>query len=574
MGRTKQVAVTATLLSLGFALAACGGTQNVQTSQSKPTPGGTILYAQAPQTSYNWYIPIVDAQYDYNAGLYDEIYKPLLWVNNNYSINWKTSVADKITYNTSGTIYHIFLNHKWHWSNGTPVTSKDLLFTWDVIKAASQPTAPAPWPYVGAGTGDIPNGVKSVVANNNYEVTITLKQPTNQQWFIYNGIIQLVPMPHVWDVKKNMTAELKYLGDEATNPHFVSLVDGPFKLGKVVQNQSWTMLPNKQYSGHKSIVNKIVLVYEASSAAEFAALHTGTANMGYLDPSQWGSRQELTSKGDVITPEYTFGFFDTALNMFPNSPVKNIFDKLYVRQAMQMSLNAQAINTYVYHGTAPAIDGPLPRHPMTKFYDPVLNKNPYPYNPSAAKKLLESHGWRDEGGIMTRGNEKMDFTMMYPSGTASSVQAAEIMQQDWAKVGIKITLKGEPFGNLISIASPGSNTPWDMATGTGWYYDGPGFYPSGDGLFNTGASSGFGYSSPTEDRLIAATHKPYATPAENMKVFDQYEVYTAKQLPVLWVNNAATLAVHLPDVHNSVKYADASPGIPQMQYWWVSSSNS
>lgn len=560
--------------ALALSLGACGSSSVAHSADRAlhPTAGGTIVFAQTPQTTYNWYIPIVDAQYDYNAGLYDEIYKPLLWINNNYSINWKSSVADRITYNKSGTIYHIFLNPKWHWSNGMPVTSKDVLFTWDVIKAASATNAPSPWPYVGAGTGDIPNGVRSVVANGSDEVTITMKQPTNQQWFIYNGIIQLVPMPHVWDVKSNMTAELKYLGTEATNPNFVSIVDGPFKLGKVVPNQSWTMVPNPRYSGHKSIVKKIVLLYEASNAAEFAALKTGTANIGYLDPSQWGSRKELTAQGDTITPEYYFAFFDDALNMFPNSPVRKIFDLLYVRQAMQMGLNAQAINQYVYHGTAPAIDGPIPQKPLTKFYDPVLNRNPYPYNPKQGRRLLESHGWHEVGGVMTKGLEKMVFTMLYPSGNTSYEQAAEIMQEDWSLEGIKITLKGEPFGDLISMVSSGSKTPWDMATGTGWYYDGPGFYPSGDGLFNTDAPSGFGYSSPTEDALIDATHKPYPTTAATMKVFDQYEVYTAKQLPVLWLNNPAALVVHLPDVHNSVKYADASPGIPQMQYWWVSSS--
>lgn len=72
--------------------------------------------------------------------------------------------------------------------------------------------------------------------------------------------------------------------------------------------------------------------------------------------------------------------------------------------------------------------------------------------------------------------------------------------------------------------------------------------------------------------MINATHIPYPTNAQNMNAFFKYEVYTAKHLPVLWMNNPASLVVHAPNVHNSVKYADASPGIPQMQYWWVSSS--
>lgn len=568
-------------VSLALVVTGCGSTTNSSTGSAgqsatslKPTPGGTIVIAQAAQTNYNWYLPITDASFDYNAGLYDEIYKPLLWINNNYSINWQSSIANKITYNKSGTIYHVFLNPKWKWSNGQPVTSKDVLFTWHVIQAASSANAPAPWPYVGEGTGDIPSGIKSVVANNPYEFTVTLDQPANQQWFIYNGLIQLVPMPAAaWDIHKNIMKEIKYLGEEATNPNFISVVDGPFKLQKAVPNQYWTLIPNPEYSGHKSIVSKIILAYEASNTAEFAALRTGEVNVGYMDLSQIGSSKALTSQGDSIVPEYTFGYFDTELNLFPGSQVRGIFKNLYVRQAMEMGINNQAINQYIYHGYADPIDGPIPNIPKTKFYDPALNTNPYPFNIAAGKKLLESHGWKLVNGVMTKGSEKMKFTMLYPSGTLSETDAVELMQQDWAQEGIDIQVKPLSFSSLISLTSDVKNpNGWQMATGLGWYYDGPGFYPSGGGLFGTGASSGDGYSNSEEDALIHATHLPYPTEQQNMQVFFKYEEFTAKHLPVLWQNNQATLTVHAPNIHGTIQYADASVGIPQMQYWWVSPS--
>lgn len=577
--KTRAVGVVA-MTSFGILafVVGCGTTASTVVTKSRsstpqaPTAGGTIIDAQSPQTNYNWYIPITNASFDYNAGLYDEIYKPLLWINNNYSINWKSSVADKITYNSSGTVYHVFLNPKWKWSNGQPVTSKDVLFTWDVIKAASAANAPAPWPYVGAGTGDIPNGVRSVKKNGKYELTVTLKKPANQQWFIYNGLIQLVPLPSsVWDIHKNIDKEIKYLGSEATNPKFVSVVDGPFKLSKVVQNQYWTLVPNENYSGHKSIVHKIIFAYEASNSSEFSALKSNTVNVGFLDLSQYGSRSSLLSQGDVITPMYTFGYLDTELNMFPGSPVRKIFDKLYVRQAMQMGTDSQAINQSIYHGYAPPIDGPIPTVPETQFYDSALSKNPYPFNIEKGKKLLEAHGWKLVDGVMTKGNQKLKFTMLFPSGTQSESDTAVVMKQDWAKEGIDVTLKPMPFSTLISVTSNTKDpSAWQIATGLGWDYDGPGFYPSGGGLFGTGAPSGDGYSNSEEDSLIQATHEPYPTRQKNMSVFYQYELYTAKHLPVLWLNNTATLSVHAPNVHGTVKYADASPGIPQMQYWWVS----
>ncbi|WP_258111788.1 peptide ABC transporter substrate-binding protein [Alicyclobacillus sp. SP_1] len=547
-------------------------------SSTKVTKGGIITIAESAQTNLNWFIPIVNAEDDSvdNTVFYDQLYKPLLWINNNYTINYKSSIADKITYNKAGTVYHVFLNPKWHWSNGQPVTSKDLMFTWNVVKAASSAKAPSPWPYVGAGTGDIPNGIKSVVPNGKYEVTFTLDKPANQQWFIFNGLIQLTPMPAaVWDIHKNIMKEIKYLGANATNAMFDKVVDGPFMVQSAIPSQAWTLVPNPNYDGHKSTVKKVVFDYEASTAAEFSAVKTGAVNVGYIDFSQLGSKGALTSMGDKITPQYSFGMFYTDLNMFPGSKVKSLMDKLYIRQALHMGQDLQGIDTSIYKGYGPPIDGPIPTTPVTQFLDPALNTNPYPFNIAAGKALLEKHGWKEVHGVMTKDGKPLKLLMIYASGSTSGMDVAELMKEDWAKEGIDVTLKPMPFTTEISVTSnPKDASQWDMATGSGWDYNGPGFYPTGGQLFATGAPSGFGYSSKKEDELIAATHKPYATEAETMKHFFAYEDYTAKQLPFLWANNVASLTVTAPTVHNAIKYSDSAVGFPQIQYWWVSPSAS
>ncbi|SHJ76982.1 peptide ABC transporter substrate-binding protein [Alicyclobacillus tolerans] len=541
-----------------------------------PTPGGTIIFAEPPQANLNWFFPLFNIQDDGvdNAQLINMLYKPLLWINNQFEIDWNSSIASKITYNRQGTVYHVFMNSKWHWSNGHPVTSKDILFSWHVIQAASAANAPSPWPYVGAGTGDIPNGIKSLKANGPYEFTVTLDHPANQQWFIYNGLIQLTPLPaSAWDKYQNIQKEIKYLGDEATHPMFDTVVDGPFQLVSAVPNQSWTIVPNPRYSGHKSIVNKIIFQYEASNTAEFSGLRTGSINVGYLDPSQYGSRQALLSKGEVITPQYAFGYFETQLNMFPGSPVRRLFDKLYIRQALQMGIDNESIDQAVYHGFAPPLDGPIPQIPHTAFFDSQLSQNPYPYNPQKGKQLLEAHGWKLVNGIMTKGAQKLKFTMIYAAGSASEQNQVEIMKQDWAQEGIDVTLKSMPASTQESITYNAKNPgDWEMSNGLAWFYNGPGYYPSGGQLFATNAPSGFGYSNPEEDALIAATHQPYATPEEAMQAFYKYEYFTALHLPVLWDGNVATLAVHAPQVHGTVLYGNALTGFPQMNYWWVSSN--
>lgn len=584
MKMAKSVAVVMTTMAgAAMLVSGCGSTGTTNstgnsaggnsTGASQPTKGGTIDYALPAQTNLNWFIPEFNAANDslYNDQLIVQMYKPLLWINNDYTINWNSSIANKITYNKQGTVYHVFLNKKWKWSDGTPVTSKDLMFSWNVVKAASASNAPKPWPFVGVGTGDIPNGVQSVVANNNYEVTFTLKKPANQQWFEYNGLMQLTPMPaHAWNKYTSMTQELKYLGNNAGNLMFDKVVDGPFEPVSATSSQSWVLKPNPSYAGHKSTVNKLVFQFESSTTAEFSALKSGAINIGYLDASQLGSKSALTSQGDTMTPQYQFGIFWTEMNMWPTSPTKSIFNQLYVRQALQMSMDNVGISKNIYKGYAVPLDGPIPTTPKTQFISSQLQTNPYPYNLQKAKKLLTSNGWVEKNGVMTKGNQKMNFTLMYVTGSTASTDATELLKEDWAKIGVQVTLKGEPFSTFISITSNPKDHSWDLATGSGWIYNGPGFYPSGGQLFASTAPSGTGFSNPTEDQLIAATHLPYATAQLTMQHFFAYENYTAKILPFLWGQNVGILSIVAPNVHNYQKYAEPSAGLPQLQYVTVS----
>lgn len=583
MRKSKPImALGALTTGLTLAITGCGSSPtnatNVTnatappTSQQTPQSGGTVDYALPTQTNINWYMPIVNSGYDslYNFQLIDMLYKPLLWVNNQYKIDWNSSVASKVTYNSAGTVYHVFLNPKWHWSDGTPVTTKDILFTWKVIQAASAPNAPSPWPYVGAGTGDIPNGVQSIVATGTYEFTVTLKKPANQQWFMYNGISQLTPLPaQAWDKYKNMTQELTYLGKNATNPSFDTVVDGSFQLQSAKSSQSWTLVPNKTYDGHKSLLKKFVFVYEGSNAAEFAGMKTGANNVGYLDLSQYGSRGSLTSQGDVISPGYGFGFFDAELNMLPGNPLGATFKQLYVRQALEMGIDQPQMNTSLNHGYAPPQYGPVPTVPKTQFLDPRLQQPLYPFNPQKGKQLLEAHGWKMVNGVMTKGSQQLKFTLIYSGGSNLNTQTVELIKEDWAKEGVDVTLKPLPFATLEGeISNPKDAGSWGVAADQGIIYAGT--YPTGGQLFEPGGLDNFGYSDPKENALIAATHQPYATAAQSNQAYDNYEYYTAQQLPVLWMNNNGSLSVHASTVHQSVKYGNPLTGISQFNYWWIS----
>jgi peptide/nickel transport system substrate-binding protein len=576
---TRRIALASGLALTLTALAAGCGVNPTATNARvapavKPVNGATIVYALPTQTNINWYLPISNSADDslYNFQLVDQMYMPLFYISRNYTIDWADSIAKNVTYNPQGTVYHVFLNPKWKWSNGQPVTSADVLFTWNVIKAASAKNAPPPWPYVGAGTGDIPTGVKSVVANGKYEVTVTLKQPANQEWFIYNGLNQLTPMPTTWDkYPGNITQEIKYLGSEATNWHFVanSVVDGPYKLVKAISSQEWRLVPNSSFPGVKARDN-VVFAYQTSSANEFAGLKTNAIQVGYVDLSDWNARGQLTN--DRLFPTYGMDYFDIELNMQPNAQngLGSVFQNLYVRQALEDAIPQQQIDTAVFHGFGPPQYGPIPTVPSTIYLAPQLKKPLYPYNLAHAKAILTSHGWRMQNGVMTKDGKQLAFTLMYSSGSEEINQQMEIIAASWSQIGVKVTLKPTPFATLLGIIdSPSQASKWDAAGGQGIIYGGS--YPSGGELFgSTGGLNNFGYRNKEEDALIAATHTPYPNQAINLQHFYKYEVYTAEQLPNLWTNQTSTIVAVEKDVYGVNRTTvNAVVGIPLMNYWWV-----
>ena len=584
MKRNSVALASGLLLASSLALAGCGSSTSPSATPKSTTPqyGGTIVTALPADTNVNWYFPLMNGLQDslYNSWIQDLMYKPLFSLNGNGSINYSRSIASAITPNASGTQYTVTMNPKYKWSNGTPVTSTDVLFTWHIIQGASAKNAPAPWPYVGAGTGDIPSGVKSVVADGLHKFTVTLNQPANQQWFIYNGLIDFTPLPKAafdkygTSTPSKMHQELVWLGQIATNPTnpAYQVVDGPFKLVSATASQSWVFKPNPSYNGHKAYVSKLIFQYETSNTAEFAAIKTGAIQFGYLPNSLYKERNSVAGyKFSLFTP---LGYNDVIVNMnhgnkqaSQNAPngVSNIFDQLYVRQALQYGINQPAINTAAFQGNGIVEDGIVLPTPKTIFYDPNL-KLLYPYNPAQGKKLLEDNGWHEVNGVMQKNGQQMKFTLDYSSGSNAFVQEVTLLKEGWAQEGIQVTLVPQPFSTIVAL----TNDQWNMEDygGISW----GGSYPTGGGLFGTpgvGLNSQ-GYSNPQMVHLIALTHQPYKTEAESLQALYNFQAFVSKDLPILFVPYQSYYYLTANTVHGTVKYANPFNQGISPQYWWVS----
>lgn len=524
-----------------LALAGCGANTSPTVSQAQTTTPTAVTIALAPQTSPNWWFPVLSssAYSDLNMQMNAMMYVPLIHISKTDGIDFSRSLAQSITTNATGKVYTIHLNRKYRWSNGKPVTSADVVFTYNILKATSSGSSTLPWAYGGAGTGGLPSRWQSVVAKGPYTVLVTLNSPSNPVWFEHNGLGQIQPVPEsVWNKYPNdMTKELSYIKSVANSPgdSVYKVVDGPYHFAQAVPNQYWSFTKNAQYDGHKSSLSRVIFQYETSSSAEFAGLKSGTVQVGYLPASLWNARKKLTN--DVFYPGYLFGFNYIQPNLSPHAPngLGKVFDLPYVRQALEMGVPQQSIIKTFYHGYGVTETNPVPAQPPTQFTDPALSKPLFPFNPAAGKKLLQSHGWKDVNGVMTKNGVALKFTLLYVSGSNTDTSIVQLLKQDWAEEGVQVALSSEPFDTVLSTAQQSDPTKWNMAWwGGGWTYE-PDYYPTGGAFYATsaGANQG-GYSNSKMDTLIKASYLP-GTPAQTLKALFAYESYAAQQTPVIWL---------------------------------------
>lgn len=517
-------------------LAACGGSAPKTTTSASAS--STVVVALPVQTAPNWFFPILASSgyTDTNSQMNFMMYKPLVYITQKDAVDYSRSVAKSITSNTSGTRYVIHLNPRVVWSNGKPVTAQDVLFTWNVMKAASG-NGTLPWTYGGAGGGGIPTDWTSVTATNDSTVVVTLANPANQSWFIHNGLGQIVPVPaQVWNrYPSSMSRELSFIKSVSNQPtaSVYNVVDGPYKFDKMAPNQYWEFTPNVNYYGTKPTISHVLFQYETSSASEYSALKEGTVDVGYLPASMWQSRSDLRT--DKLWPAYLFGFNMARINQSPDAPghLGPVFSQRYVREALEMGIDQSGIINGIYHGQGVTEDGPVPSKPKTVFFDPSLTKAPYPFNPAAGKALLEQHGWRMVHGVMTKNGVALRFPLIFTSGSLSIQNTMELVKQNWAKEGIQVSLQPEPYDNVIAVMH-GDPSKWNAAYwGGGWTYQ-PDYYPTGGELFKTGAAANAGhYTSGTMDALIQSSYAPGSN-ADTLAHQFAYESWAVKDVPYLW----------------------------------------
>ena len=592
------VAGAAALLAVGIAACSSSSSPSSNTSSSSTpsstaaaVAGGNATVALPAGVTLNWiwpFIPLTSAN-EYNTEGFEEyMYRPLYEFGNNgnsVSVNYPLSLANQPVYTDGGKTVTISMKG-WKWSNGETVNADDVVFWLNMMEAEKAN-------YYGYTPGLLPDNLASYSATGPDTVVLHLKSAVSSIWFTYNQLAEITPMPEAWDVSSAsaaagsggcttdsakdkwakcdavfnfLTTQAKNVKTYATNPVW-AVVDGPWKLSSFSTASAGpvtSFVPNPDYSGApKAKLASFTYYAYTDDTTEYTALKTGQIDVGYIPsadlPPNSGSSVlpsvNPLGSGYNLQPAYQYGIFYMVIN-FNNPTIGPAFKQLYVRQALQDVVDQPGIDKAVYRGYAYPTSGGVPTQPKSQWVPSVQNENdgqgPYAFSVSTAKSLLTSHGWKEVGGVMTcesagtASNEcgagvtagtKLSLTMDYATGVQAFQEEVAVYKSDATQAGIAINLVPQSFNTIIgetTPCSPGPKCTWDILNFGGWNFNGPGFEPTGEPLFETGASSNPGsYTDSNEDKLINETHT-----SSSISVFDQYATYTAQQLPFIWLPNA------------------------------------
>ena len=614
--RLAAIAVTAAV-ALTAAACSSSGTSSTSGSSTSGTPvsGGTASVALPAGVTYSWIFPFYAIT---NASVYNDeqfqflMYRPLYMFggnsNTSVSVNYGLSPANPPVYSNGGKTVVVNLKG-WKWSDGETVDAQSLIFFLNMAKAEK-----TNWYAYSAGL--MPDNVVSYKATGPNQVTMQLNSAYSSIWYTYNQLAELNPMPLAWDVTSLgakpgsggcstdsaadgwakckavytfLTAQSKIASTYATSPLW-SVVDGPWKLSSFSTAGQVTMAANKSFSGTpKPKLSAVKFVPFTSDTAEYTALKTGQVDVGYIptqDLSQKPTNSWLPATNPLGSSYYLEPFFDYGIQYaqpnFNNPQVGFLVRQLYIRQAMQSAENQPGISTAIWRGYATPVSGPVPTVPTNEFLPAIQKENngqgPYPYDPAKAKALLTSHGWSEVGGVMTcqdpskcgtgiTKGEQLKMTFVYSTGIAAATATYQTIKSEESQIGIDVTLVGQSFDSIIGESLPcapmGPKCNVQVFAFGGWGFDGPGFEPTGEPLFATGAGSNSGnYSNPEMDKLINETHT-----SSSLAVFHQYATYAAQQLPFMWVPNPNPFQIQAVSskLHN-VAFSPMFTLLPE--YWY------
>ena len=233
---------------------------------------------------------------------------------------------------------------------------------------------------------------------------------------------------------------------------------GPYEVTKFVPGESLVLERFEKHWGEPAALDKVTMLYVPEVASRVTGLVNGEFDLiTNIPPDQ---APALAKKG-IRTQGVTWPMFHVWIIAQNNPPT----DDPRVRKALRLCTDRKALVDGLWGGLA----GVPTAHQFPEYGAPLYIEglNLIEYNPEEAKKLLAEAGYKGE-----------EMVVSHPGGYyLYGDLAAQVIQQQWAKCGLKLRLQEEDWATFHA------SQPHDKINFRAW--SNPMYYPDPMGAMDT-----------------------------------------------------------------------------------------
>ena len=409
------------------------------------------------------------------------------------------------------------------WGDGTPVTTADVMFTWE------------------AGRAEQSQFGNLQMYREIYDITVvddkTFTVHRNRVTYRYDLINDLRVVPAhleraIWEENPAEYPNRTLYVTDPTNP---GLWFGPYRVTEVESGAYIALEKNDTWYGHPPYFDRIVVRTIENTAALEANLLSGSIDKIHGSPGL--TIDQALAFADRHSDDYNIifqeGLIYEHIDVNHDNP---ILADIRVRQALMYAADRQTMVEQLFGGyqrVAPTSISPLD-------WIQTDDVGQYDYDPDRAIALLEEAGFTDiRDGVRHHAEtgERLSLDFMTTAGNRTRELVQQVLQSGWSDVGIEVVVSNQParvfFGGTLSrreftglamfawISSP-ENVPRTILHSEG--------IPTAE---NGWAGQNYmGFSDPRVDELIDSLEITLDAAAREPLWHELQQIY-AEQLPAL-----------------------------------------
>lgn len=314
-----------------------------------------------------------------------------------------------------GTVITLTLRDDIVWSDGTPITSADFVFTHEMIMNPANTVA-----------STYPNDqLASIEAPDERTVVMTFDEPfVAWEATFWHGLLPKHVLEPVFEAEGTIdNAEWNL------NP---TVGAGPFVFAEWESGSFARFVRNDNYWGEPAKLDEVFFQFVPDDAAQINALVAGDGHLGtFFAYSDVPTLEDAGITIFQVKSGYNEGWF-----MYLGEDGHPALQDVRVRQAIAMGFDRFSV---VEDLLLSLTDVAVTYWDNTPYANPELEA--WPYDPQAAADLLDAAGWVDTNGDGTRDKDGVELVLSYGTTTREVRQDTQaVAQQNLAEIGIGLEL--------------------------------------------------------------------------------------------------------------------------------------